>query len=128
MTADHVSLEQAAHPEGTFDLAILIDRLMGDESLAREVALEFLDDIPRQIEAMDVALAAADATKAHRHAHSIKGAAANVGCEALRAAAAEAEECCRLGALPAAGSLLPGLRKHFKEARYAIRAFIGTGS
>ncbi len=70
-----------------FDVAGMMARLMDDEELARIVVDGFLEDVPRQIEALRGCLVAGDAPGAIRQAHTIKGASANVGGEALRAVA-----------------------------------------
>ena len=62
-----------------FDKAALLDRLMGDEALVQTVLAGFLEDIPRQIEALKASLDAGDLAVAERHAHSIKGAARERG-------------------------------------------------
>lgn len=51
---------------------------MGDASLARTLGGRFLQDIPRQIEALRGFLEVAAGVGAERQAHTIKGAAANV--------------------------------------------------
>ena len=75
---------------------------MNDEDLARVVTESFLDDIPRQIEALRGYLDAWDAPGAERQAHTIKGASANVGGEALRALAFEMEKAGKAGDLGSA--------------------------
>jgi signal transduction histidine kinase/CheY-like chemotaxis protein/HPt (histidine-containing phosphotransfer) domain-containing protein len=87
--ASSVSARKTESP--VFDRAGLIARLMDDEELARAVAEGFLEDIPRQIEALRGCLEAGDAAGAELKAHTIKGAAANVGGERLREVAAEIE-------------------------------------
>jgi HPt (histidine-containing phosphotransfer) domain-containing protein len=75
-----------------FDKAAMRARLMEDEELVRTVAKGFLEDIPRQIEALRGYLADGDGPGAERQAHTIRGAAANVGGELLRAVAFEMEK------------------------------------
>ncbi|MEI6726106.1 MAG: Hpt domain-containing protein, partial [Actinomycetes bacterium] len=54
---------------------------------------------PLRAAALRAALAADDAELARREAHTLKGASANVGAEALRAAAYAAEQACGTGSL-----------------------------
>ena len=96
-----------------FDRAGMLDRLMGDEELAGAIARGFLDDIPRQIAALRICLEAGDASGAERQAHSIKGAAANVGGEDLRAAAFEIEKAGKAGILDDATAMANNLEKQF---------------
>ena len=70
---------------------------MGDAEIAQKVIEVFLEDIPGQIEAMKRSLEASDADGVCHVAHTIKGAAANIGGEALRRLAAEVEAACRNG-------------------------------
>jgi len=100
-------------------------RLMGDETLGRMVIGEFLEDIPRQMDALRSFLAASDTTSAHRQAHSIKGASANVGGEALRVVARDAEAAGQAGDLDAIIALVPDLEMQFARLRGAILEFAG---
>lgn len=77
--------------KGTFDQAGLLERLAGDRDLARVLLHLFLDDAPRQIQALRDDLAGGEPGQARRRAHTIKGAAATAGAVRLRAAAAELE-------------------------------------
>jgi two-component system sensor histidine kinase/response regulator len=86
--------EVAATPAGkppVFDEAVLLHLLGGDRDAAAEITAEFLKDAPLQVAAFHEAVVAGDAARARRQAHTLKGASANVGAEALRAAAYAAE-------------------------------------
>jgi len=74
-----------------FDMAGMMVRLEHDKELARLVANGFLEDMPRQIEALRGCLEAGDTAGAKLRAHTIKGAAANVGGECLRQIAYDIE-------------------------------------
>ena len=82
-----------------FDEAVLLDLLAGDRAAAAEIIAEFMEDAPRQVAALREQLAARDAGLAMRQAHTLKGASANVGAEALRAVAYRAESACAGGSL-----------------------------
>ena len=100
----------AKEPEvPVFDKAGMMARLMDDEDLARKVVEGFLKDIPKQIEALKACLEAGDAARAERQAHTIKGASANVGGEALRAVAFEMEKAAKAGDLGSVTARLPEL-------------------
>ena len=88
-----------------FDEAVLLHLLGGDRESAAEITAEFLKDAPLQAAALHEALAAGDAALARRQAHTLKGASANVGAEALRAVAYRAELACAGGSLQEAGEL-----------------------
>ncbi len=89
----------AAGEPPVFDAAVLLNLLGGDEAAAAEITAEFVKDVPLRAAALRAALAADDAELARREAHTLKGASANVGAEALRAAAYAAEQACGTGSL-----------------------------
>jgi PAS domain S-box-containing protein len=74
-----------------FDRAGLMARLMDDEDMARVLVKGFLEDFPEEFSALKEYLEAGDTTGARYKAHSIKGAAANVSAEVLRAVAYKME-------------------------------------
>jgi PAS domain S-box-containing protein len=116
-----VSVEYPQPP--VFDKAGMLGRLMDDEDLARSVAEGFLTDIPRQIDTLRGFLAVGDAPGAERQAHTIKGASANVGGEALRAVATEMENAARAGDLNAVRARLAGLVTEFDRLEQAMCSF-----
>ena len=75
-----------------FDEEAVLDRVLGDRDLAEQVVRSFLDDVPGQIEQLREHIRARDARSAERQAHSIKGAAGNVGALTLQARAKKLEE------------------------------------
>ena len=103
-----------------FDRAGMVARLMDDERLARTVADGFLEDIPRQIAALKILLATGDVASAERQAHSIKGASANVGGEALRDVALEMEKAGRAGDLDGVRASVPEMEIQFERLREAM--------
>ena len=124
--AEAVTPETVAEAEPpVFDRAGLLARLMGDEELGQIVMREFLADIPRQIEALKGFLACGDATAAFRQVHSIKGASANVGGEALRAVALEAEMAGQAGGLDAIMTRVPSLEFQFARLTGAMGGVVG---
>ncbi|MCX7001779.1 MAG: PAS domain-containing protein [bacterium] len=103
-----------------FDCAGMLARLMDDEQLARTVMAGFLEDIPRQIAALRGFLDAGDAAGAERQAHTIKGAAANVGGEALCALASELETTAKAGDLAAVQARVAALHAAFNRLQHAM--------
>ena len=103
-----------------YDGNALRHRLMNDEALVVLVAKEFLADMPRQLTSLQAALVADDAAASGRHAHSIKGAAANMGTMALSCAAAQMERACAEGRLAEAAAELPALQNLWRATRAAI--------
>jgi HPt (histidine-containing phosphotransfer) domain-containing protein len=93
---------------------------MGNEELARTILDVFLEDIPGQIQALREFLDAGNVLGAERQAHTLKGAAANVGGEALRAVAFEMEMAGHARDLVAAKAGMTGLEAQFDRLKEAI--------
>jgi HPt (histidine-containing phosphotransfer) domain-containing protein len=108
-----------------FDKAGLLARLMDDEELARSVLIGFLEDAPKLIEALSSCLRDRDAPGTIRQAHTIKGASATVGGEALRAVAQEIEKAALAGDVEGAKAHLPDLESAFGRLAEAMREFAG---
>ena len=111
-----------------FDRTALLERLMGDEELVRTVQNMFLETIPGQIELLRGCLEAGDTPGAERQAHSIRGAAANVSGEALRAVAFEMETAAKAGDLAAATARLADLQAAFNRLKDAMRQGMGMNA
>jgi PAS domain S-box-containing protein len=111
------ALEKARHgpePDGEaplIDEGRLLERVGGDREALRELIGLFLEDAPRQLEQMRVAIDAGDARTLQTTAHSLKGAVSNF------AAAAATEAAARLQAM--------GEREQLDEAAASIAALEG---
>jgi CheY-like chemotaxis protein/HPt (histidine-containing phosphotransfer) domain-containing protein len=115
--------KEIAHPSSlVFDRTGLLERLMGDADLAALVLAEFLTDIPLQIRALMEYLDAGNAPGAERQAHTIKGASASVGGEAVRALAFQMEGAAKTGDLAAVRARMPELGTQFDQLKEAIKA------
>ncbi len=102
------------------DFATLMARLLGDQELAQSVVAAFLNDLPRQLEALRVCLDAGDAPGVERRAHSIKGASANLSGEALRAVAFAVEQAGKAGDLTLALARMPELERQFDRLKETL--------
>ena len=111
--------DQDAPPSAplVFDQVGFLNRLLGDREVAQDVLAFSLGNITRQIEELKSNLATDNVTEAERIAHSIKGAAANVGGEALRAVAFEMELSGKACDLPAMIARLPELIRQFERLK-----------
>ena len=107
-----------------FDKAGMMARLTDDEVLARKVIEGFLYDIPKQIGVLRTCLKAGDAARVERQAHTIKGASANVGGEAMGAVAFEIEKMAKAGDLEAGTARLPELGNQLARLRKAMNRSI----
>ena len=110
--------DDAAPP--VFDRTALDDRLLGDADAIAGIVDIFLEDTPRRIEALKGHAVRGDLEGAGREAHSIKGAAAGIGGEALRKAASEAEKAGREGDAERLAAMMPLLENRFAELRQAL--------
>ncbi len=93
--------EHDSAPRPVFDRDGLLERVMGDEELADEIAQDFLSETPSHIEVFASRVSAADADGAGRQAHFIKGAAATVGAGRIWALALELESAGKAGDMAA---------------------------
>ncbi|MEE8398537.1 MAG: response regulator, partial [Desulfobacterales bacterium] len=103
-----------------FDRAAMVSRLMGDEDLARTVMAGFLADIPEQIDALNTWIGQGEAEHARSQAHTIKGAAANIGGDALRKVAYEIEMAGKAEDTKALSQLAPELERQFSRLKAAM--------
>ncbi|MDD5309545.1 MAG: response regulator [Deltaproteobacteria bacterium] len=110
--------EAAAVP--VFDRGSLRERLMGDDDLVEAIVAGFLQDMPGQVDALAELVSRKEAIPAGRQAHKIKGAAANVGGEALRAVALAMEEAGGAGDVETLAGLMPDLERQFARLRAAM--------
>jgi two-component system sensor histidine kinase/response regulator len=75
-----------------FDEKVLLDLLEGDHESAREIAVQYLDDVGGQVSALREAIQAGNFESVRNRAHQLKGASASVGAEAMRFCAADIEK------------------------------------
>ncbi|MFA5262532.1 MAG: PAS domain S-box protein [Opitutaceae bacterium] len=116
--------KQAAPSEApkaqVYDRAGFLERMMQDESMLQEILATFLSDIPGQIEALATAIAHGDAKQAGALAHKIKGAASNVGGDALCELAAIMEKAGMEGDNTSLRNRMPELQSQFQRLKKAM--------
>jgi PAS domain S-box-containing protein len=120
--------EPAPAPEQTqqpaevivFDLKDFLDRMMGDEELGKVIMAGFVGDIPTQINRLKSALENREISDARIHAHTIKGASANVGAVGLRKVALEIEMAAKNGEMDKASALFPSIEHQFDQFQDAL--------
>lgn len=104
-----------------FDRAALVERLgMDDEGLIRELMEMFLADLPVQIQQLKQALEQEDGDRVMRLGHSLKGAAANLGTDALSDVAHRLEIAGRNGDLQSGRSLVPLIEREHQSLLSAL--------
>ncbi|NCC63927.1 MAG: response regulator, partial [Spirochaetia bacterium] len=117
-TATAVQTEQR-----TWNREALFERMMQDEELVKAIVEGFLDDMPKQIQLLKGYAEAEDLKMLERQAHTIKGAAANMGAEALRVLALELEEDSRQGNTDVLADLLSDLEKAYAELEAVMKSY-----
>jgi two-component system sensor histidine kinase/response regulator len=103
-----------------FDASGFCERTMGDHQFALEVSRSFLEVAPEHLSNLERWIAAGQTLEVAREAHSIKGAAANLGATALSLAAAELEAAGTNADLESLRRNLPRLRREFLLLRHAL--------
>jgi HPt (histidine-containing phosphotransfer) domain-containing protein len=86
---------------------MFVQRMMGDQGFAHEIAVGFLEELPVLMSTLRDRFAGEDIESIWKQAHKLKGSAANVGGEALSAVALELERTGQSGDMAAAALLLP---------------------
>jgi len=108
--------EQAGGPP-VWDREDMLERMMGDEELAKSILAGYLEDIKQQIQNLKACLAAGDVHGLERQAHAINGATSIVGGLALHAVVFDVEKAARAGDPAAAGALMPDLEFQYERLR-----------
>ncbi len=98
-----------------FDAEQLLTRLQGDRETAGEVIRMFLESGPEEMERLRAHLESGDSQAVGRGLHTLKGAAATLGCEAFRAKAADLESALRSGGVAAVAEGFASLRQEFRR-------------
>ena len=102
-------------PHLPIDLKAALDRFDGDQEFLRDMLLEFLDSASGQLKTLEKAAARGDAGLIEREAHSIKGAAGNLGAAAIADVSLKLELLGRKADLSAADQVVARLRTEFKS-------------
>jgi PAS domain S-box-containing protein len=101
------------------DLSRALEAVAGDRALLKELADEFIEDIPRQVKALREVIEAGDAARLEREAHSFKGAVGNFGAQKAWDLAFELETLGRDENVAKAGGVLDRLENEMmKFVRY----------
>src|ERR1017187_242983 len=114
--------------DNVFDRTGLVKRLGGNRGLADRLVQEFLADTPSQLCILRRHLEESDAPSARRQAHKLKGAAANLSADTLRAVAFQAEQAAMAGQLNQLAELLPAMEGEFERAKAAMQSVLRDGS
>jgi PAS domain S-box-containing protein len=103
--------QETPNTQEVFRPGSLLARLSGDKELARKVVTGFLNRLPGQVACLRRSVEEEDAQSSCLQAHALKGAAATVAAESLRAACCELQEAAEAGNFKRASDLLPKLEE-----------------
>lgn len=103
-----------------FNWEAFVRRMGNNRELCKRVLGVFMQDTPRQLALLNQAAANFDLSEAQRAAHSIKGAAASIGAEAIHRAAYDIETAARDGSIKEVRERLPELEWTFASFLEAI--------
>lgn len=113
-----------AEEDVSFEPAKLVERMMGNEKLARRVVAAFLADTPRQLLALADAVERADCEWGRRAAHSLKGSASNAGGQGMVDTVKQLEEAFLNQQLEQARQLVPGVVEEFAEVKKGMEVYL----
>ncbi len=108
--------------EESFDREGFMSRVLDDMELARELVEAFLQDMPKQIGLLQSAIESRDAEQAMRQAHRLRGAAANMGGEAMKSTAARMESAAKSTDFIALEQLVATLSQQYRALGDALSA------
>ncbi|MCD6339947.1 MAG: response regulator, partial [Verrucomicrobia bacterium] len=126
--ADRVPEEEAAaggEALPVFNLRALLDRVDGDEDLARTMMEAFFEEAPGQLAELREHLASGGIEDAARMAHSIKGSAGFISGEEVYALAQEMDRLGKAGDLEGMRGKLPEFEKAMERLLEALRRELG---
>jgi HPt (histidine-containing phosphotransfer) domain-containing protein len=101
----------------------MIERLGGDEELARQLVELFVSECPRMISEIRDSVAGADADKIRRAAHAFKGSVGNFTDGVPMTTAFALERLGAAGNVAEATGLLPQLEREVEQFIAALRRF-----
>ncbi|MBI9076751.1 MAG: response regulator [Desulfatibacillum sp.] len=96
-----------------FDKKGLLERLMDDEDLAKEIVQAYLEDTPKKIVELRAFVKAQDLAGVSNNAHAVKGASSNIGALAMVQATKDMEQAGVSGDLEAARALQETIETEF---------------
>jgi len=120
-SSDALGAGQAPSPKAC-DTHLLLQRAMGDESLAQRICLQLLKDLPGEIQLLQDAIAGKDIGQLRASTHAIKGIAANTCCERLWRLSLELEHQAAEGGFDEPARSLVEMRLEIERIRTDIEA------
>jgi len=100
-------------PTSIFDRAAFKKRMLDNEEIIKQIIAGILQSMPKMIDELRQYITDGDIDNTRRLAHTIKGAAANLGCELLRQAALKMELASKSDDMKKVSELMPGLENEW---------------
>ncbi len=122
------SMQTEKGENGTLDREEVLQRVGGKERILKKVWRVFRDDVPLQIETLKKALDEGDNELVERQAHSLKGAAANIGAKIMSGKAFELEQALKEKKINNVHLLCKGLEMEFVKVMYELDDQLGHDS
>src|ERR1700685_2295711 len=113
-------------PSSSWNKTEALDRIGGDEELLQELCQIFLEESPKLMQKLQLAIAEGDADGVTRAAHSIKGEASYLGASGSSQAARELEEMGRCKDLSRASETLAVLERELASLHHHLRELAGA--
>ncbi len=107
-----------------FDGKSLLDRLEGNDDLFKDILMTFLEDAPVRIAEIRKAFEEKDVANLELQAHSLKGAAMNIGGRMLQSVSLEIERAGKSGDLEKVGKLTKELENEFSRFKGVVSNFV----
>jgi signal transduction histidine kinase/DNA-binding response OmpR family regulator/HPt (histidine-containing phosphotransfer) domain-containing protein len=111
-------------PQVTFNNEVFLHRMMDDVEFAREVASGFVEDLPLLLGTLHEQIAAMDLDALQKHAHKMKGAAANVGGEQVQELALKLEHASKANDRSEVARLIPEIEERSTQLLQAVRQWL----
>jgi hypothetical protein len=104
-----------------WNCAALVERMMGDAAIVRQITGVFLGDIPRRLDALQACLSKGDLSGAEHQSHAIKGAAGNIGAADMAVIASDMEMAGKAGDIELLKTRLGDLCVAFQRVKQAMQ-------
>ncbi|MGB8658402.1 MAG: response regulator [Candidatus Zixiibacteriota bacterium] len=103
------------------DIPEALNRVNGDKELLREILREFSNYLPQQLRKLEEAAGKADPKMVEKEAHSLKGAASNMGAKTMAELALRLERLGRGGNLVGIQRMIDDLMSEFKRVEAYVK-------
>lgn len=110
-------MQETTEEQSVFDKSSFSSRLMDDTELMKHVAINFMADMPTQLEKLNELIEAEDYKQMAAQAHKIKGAASNMAAEHMRELTLEFEQAAKAGVKERVAALYPLLMQAFGQLK-----------